>query len=68
MDNATQVMVALGKCINNFHDEELFHQSYIEFCDAHCPYRKDQAMNKTYHFKVSNNNANLKPGLFTIAN
>lgn len=53
IDNATQFMVALGKCVANFHEAEAFKMSYDEFCDAHCPYRQDRSMNKTYHFAVS---------------
>ena len=54
IDNAMQVMQSLGKCINNFQDQEQFKVSYAEFCNLQCPYQSnDTNMTKDIHYRVS---------------
>jgi hypothetical protein len=52
VDNATQVINCIGKCINGFSDPEGFKQGWEELINCHCPYRHDKTMSKQYHFQV----------------
>ncbi|KAJ8315589.1 hypothetical protein KUTeg_007739 [Tegillarca granosa] len=54
VDNATQVMNSIGKCINAFNDTEGFKQAWDELVSYHCPYRNDKLMSKQHHFQVFN--------------
>ena len=53
MDNASQVIMLLGKCINSFNDEAAFASAWDEFCACHCPYRDERLAKKQQHFTVS---------------
>ena len=52
IDNATQVMLSMGKCISSFNDPILLEKTWEEFQDLHCPYRHDKRSPKQYHYKV----------------
>ncbi|CAH1799230.1 unnamed protein product [Owenia fusiformis] len=52
IDNATQVILTMGKCIQTFNDPEANSVAREEFAAAHCPYRNDKTMSKTYHHKL----------------
>ncbi|WAR07044.1 ADGB-like protein [Mya arenaria] len=52
VDNATQVMNCIGKCINAFQDQEEFKKAWAELTAAHCPYQYDKLMSKQQHFKI----------------
>ena len=52
-DNATQVIMSLGKCIMGFSDAEQFQTAWAEFVRSHCPYLDDKQMSKKRHFQVS---------------
>ncbi|KAL3881172.1 hypothetical protein ACJMK2_027629 [Sinanodonta woodiana] len=54
VDNATQVMNSIGKCINSFHEAEAFKQAWDELVSCHCPYLHDKLMSKQHHFQVFN--------------
>ncbi|OWF38911.1 Androglobin [Mizuhopecten yessoensis] len=54
VDNATQVMNSIGKCITYFNDREAFKQAWEELVNYHCPYRHDKLMSKSNHFKIFN--------------
>ena len=54
VDNATQVINCIGKCINGFSDPEGFKQGWEELINCHCPYRHDKTMSKQYHFQIFN--------------
>ena len=53
MDNATQVIFALGNCIKNFAQKEQFEKEWKKFETLHCPYITDKTYSKTHHFEVS---------------
>ncbi|CAC5378199.1 Androglobin [Mytilus coruscus] len=54
VDNATQVINCIGKCINSFSDPEGFKQNWEELVTCHCPYRYDKTMSKQHHFQIFN--------------
>ena len=53
VDNASQVITGIGKCINHFGDMEEFKKSWNDLTTAHCPYQFDKQMSKQHHFQVS---------------
>ncbi|XP_052244735.1 androglobin-like isoform X7 [Dreissena polymorpha] len=52
VENASQVINAIGKCINTFHDTEEFKKGWAELTAAHCPYQNEKQMSKQHHFKI----------------
>lgn len=52
VDNASQIINGIGKCINTFHDQTEFQKAWKELTAAHCPYQNDKLMSKQHHFKV----------------
>jgi len=52
VDNASQVINCIGKCINSFGDQEEFVKAWKELTTAHCPYQNEKHMSKQHHFKV----------------
>ncbi|KAL4233261.1 hypothetical protein ACF0H5_007945 [Mactra antiquata] len=52
VDNATQIINAIGKCINTFQDQTEYQKAWKELTAAHCPYQNDKLMSKQHHFKV----------------
>ncbi|XP_033740802.1 androglobin-like isoform X8 [Pecten maximus] len=54
VDNATQVMNSIGKCIAYYNDRDAFKQAWEELVNYHCPYRHDKLMSKANHFKIFN--------------
>ncbi|ELT91375.1 hypothetical protein CAPTEDRAFT_224147 [Capitella teleta] len=52
VENATQVISTLGKCIANFHDALLLPTCFEEFHRCHCPYYKDKHASLQYHHKL----------------
>ncbi|KAK3803170.1 hypothetical protein RRG08_067346 [Elysia crispata] len=53
-DNATQVIMNLGKCILGFSDAEQFQTAWAGFVRSHCPYLDDKQMSKKRHFQTFN--------------
>lgn len=54
IDNCTQVISLLGKCIGTFNNNAAFKESWEEFTNCHCPYKNDKSMSKQHHFKIFN--------------
>ncbi|XP_053396619.1 androglobin-like isoform X26 [Mercenaria mercenaria] len=52
VDNASQVINCIGKCINVFGDQEEFVKAWRELTQAHCPYQNEKQMSKQHHFKI----------------
>lgn len=53
MDNASQVINCIGKCINALGDQEEFVKAWKELTAAHCPYQNEKNISKQHHFKVN---------------
>ncbi|XP_064627067.1 androglobin-like isoform X5 [Lineus longissimus] len=54
VDNATQVLSNVGKCISVFNDHAAFTQAWEELLNSHCPYRNNKLISKHQHFAVFN--------------
>ncbi|CAE1312319.1 unnamed protein product [Acanthosepion pharaonis] len=54
VDNATQVILSLGKCIKYFSNKEEFQREWEKLKPLHCPYLNDKSISKVHHFEVFN--------------
>ncbi|KAL5010667.1 hypothetical protein ScPMuIL_012972 [Solemya velum] len=54
VENASQVINSIGRCITSFSDAELFRQMWEELVHYHCPYMRDKTASKQHHFQVFN--------------
>lgn len=54
LDNATQVILSLGKCIKCFDQKDQFEEEWKKFQALHCPYIYDKQISKVHHFEVFN--------------
>ncbi|XP_074663197.1 androglobin-like [Tubulanus polymorphus] len=70
IDSATQLISAIGKVIQTFHETEGFKQSWDELIQLHCPHRNIKTISKVQHFELFNHSLYemLKKGLTEILN
>ena len=52
VENAQQVMLNLGKCVQSFNDADNLKRAWQLFYSSHCPYRESRNANLTYHWQV----------------